>query len=389
MKILSYAWYIYDSRLQQYTHNCTGGGLVVRDLCEFLGRKEDSYLFIGQYIFPEMKLGNINIVKTDYNPGMKKGEGKDNGYISYMAHMFRKAVDDIQPDIIHFHDSGDLAYEIIDKICIPQNLKYLVTCHLYIGKNPQFAGYENSLLIEKRMMGIQDLNLVTVSSGMKKKILRDYTGYNEKSITPILNGTDFKAVDVPSDYREQLGVGNRKILLCAGTICYRKNQLQILNVFNKYQELQEKIFVIFCGKIARALKEDFDEEIGKRGLRECMRYVGALTSEEMKKVYTITSGLIMTSYAEGLSISVLEAITYGLPIIMFSDSECALDLTDRRVVCFAKNYTDSSLAAAIDTWYNESWNKEYIQEYSKYFMMERMADDYLRYYKRLIPNNIN
>lgn len=386
MKILSYAWYIYDSRLQQYIHNCTGGGLVVRDLCEFLGRKEHSYLFIGQYVFPEMKLGNINIVKTDYNLGMKKGEGKDNTYINYMADMFQKAVDDIQPDIIHFHDVGDLAYEIIDKICIPQNLKYLVTCHLYIGKNPQFAGYENSLMIERRMMGIQDLNLVTVSSGMKKKILRDYTEYSENRITPILNGTDFKAEDVLSDYREQLEVGNKKILLCAGTICYRKNQLQILNVFAKYQELQKKIFVIFCGKIARSMKEDFKEEIEVRALNGCMRYVGALTSEEMKKIYTIADGLIMTSHAEGLSISALEAITYGLPIIMFRNSECALDLTDKRVICFAENCTDNSLATAIDTWYYESWDKEYIQKYSEYFMMERMADDYLKYYKKLIKS---
>ena len=173
-------------------------------------------------------------------------------------------------------------------------------------------------------------------------------------------------------------------MLCAGTICYRKNQLQILSVFNKYQELQEKVFVIFCGKIARSLKEDFDEEIDKRGLRECMRYVGALTSEEMKKVYTITSGLIMTSYAEGLSISVLEAITYGLPIIMFSDSECALDLTDRRVVCLAETCTDASLADAIDYWVNKRWDKKYIQEYSKYFMIERMADDYLKYFRNII-----
>lgn len=388
MKILSYAWYIYDSRLRQYIYNCTGGGLVVRDLCEFLGRKEDSYLFIGQYVFPEMKLGNINIVKTDYNPEMKKGEGKDNTYISYMADMFRKAVDEIRPDIIHFHDAGDLAYAIIEEICIPQNLKYLMTCHLYIGKNPQFAGYENSLMIERRMMGIPDLNLVTVSSGMKQKILRDYTEYSEKKITPILNGTDFKAEDVLSDYRERLGVGDRKILLCVGTICYRKNQLQILNVFDKYQELQEKIFVIFCGKIAKSMKEDFGEEIEKRALRGCVRYVGALTSEEMKKIYTITDGLIMASYAEGLSISALEAITYGLPVIMFRDSECSFDLTDRRVVCFAENYTDNSLAVAINTWYNENWDKEYIREYSKYFMLERMADDYLAYYKKLMKNTI-
>lgn len=386
MRILSYAWYIYDSRLEQYVNNCTGGGLVVRDLCEFLGRREESHLFIGQYVFPKMKLGNINLVKTDYRVDMKKLKGKDEAYINYMTGVFEKSVEEIKPDIIQFHDAGDLAYSIIKNVCIPNKLKYVMTCHLFIGKNPPFMGYETSIPVEKRMVEIAGLNLIAVSSGMKEKILRNYEVCDKEKIVSILNGTNFKAEYLESDYKEKLAICNRKVLLCAGTVCHRKNQLQILDVFEKYRGLGEKIYVIFCGNIVKSVIDNFNKEIEHRGLSGCMKYIGALTSEEMKAVFSVSDGLIMPSYAEGLSISALEAIAYGLPIIMFHDSECAIDLNDENVVAFAENHTNEGLADAIMKWYNKTWDKQLILRYGEQFTMERMADNYIKFYKKIIDN---
>lgn len=73
----------------------------------------------------------------------------------------------------------------------------------------------------------------------------------------------------------------------------------------------------------------------------------------MKKYYSVVAGLIMPSYAEGLSLAALEAIAYGLPVIMVKDFECAEDLNDDKVVCFANERSD-----------------------------ECLADDYIRYYKK-------
>ncbi len=44
----------------------------------------------------------------------------------------------------------------------------------------------------------------------------------------------------------------------------------------------------------------------------------------------------MPSRADGLSIAGLEVMSYGLPIIMFSDSESTKDLYDKRISCFAE-----------------------------------------------------
>lgn len=48
MKILSMAWTIYDERLREFSKDCTGGGLVIKNICEYIGRDVASYLFIGK-----------------------------------------------------------------------------------------------------------------------------------------------------------------------------------------------------------------------------------------------------------------------------------------------------------------------------------------------------
>ena len=104
----------------------------------------------------------------------------------------------------------------------------------------------------------------------------------------------------------------------------------------------------------------------------------------MKKYYSIANGLIMPSFAEGLSIAALEMLAYGQPIIMFSDSECVDDLNDANICVLANKRTNADLARAIEEWYFREWDTEYIKNYSQYFSMERVTKDYLEYFEKVI-----
>lgn len=386
MKILSVAWSIYDERLERFMKNCTGGGLAIKNICEYIGRKETSYLLIGITILPEMQLGNIHIVKSDYDPEIRKQRGKDVNYTQYMTSVFEKAVDEIRPDIINFHGYGDMAFSCIEHVCIPRGLLYVVTDHLFIGKNDikLFGQYDSCLEVENTLYSIPNIRVIAVSNGMKRKILKDFPLLKEEQIKPLLNGTNFCAEYIESDLLHKYNIQNKKVLLCVGTLLERKNQLQIVKVFTINKILAEKICVIFCGK--DGLDGRFQKEITDNDMSASLIYAGALSSEDMKKYYSIADGLIMPSYAEGLSIAALEAISYGLPVIMFSDSECADDLNDPKVVCLAANRTDESLSETIEMWYEKEWDKEYIKKYAEYFSMERMAQDYLNYYREIIAD---
>lgn len=387
MKILSMAWTIYDSRLPEFCDNYTGGGLAIKNICEYIGRKQESYLFIGQRKLPEMELGNIHIVGTDCYPDVESDNLDANEKrLRTMTYAFESAVDKIAPDIVNFHGIGILMQRCI-KICVRKNIPYVYTDHLFIEAKPAFIGYDANIELQKNIYSIPGIHVIAVSSGMKKKILRDFPQIPAESIRVIKNGTDFVATRKEErDLFQKYNLESKKVLLCVGTINYRKNQCQIVKAFQLLPpSLQDKIRVIFCGK--DKMDGRLQESVADAGLQNNLIYVGVVSSDEMKKYYSIADGLIMPSYAEGLSIAALEAIVYGLPVIMFSDSECAEDLADEKVVCFAKERSDKCFAEAIEEWYRKEWDRKYIVDYAKYFTMERVADEYIEYYRNILGSN--
>ncbi len=379
MKVLSVTWLVYDEKLEQFSKNYTGGGVVIKNICEYIGRKCESYLLIGKFRLPEMDLGHIHLVGTDKEENIQDDNSSEM-HLRTMTNAFVRALKEIEPDIVNIHGLGIFSVRCIRE-CISQNIPYVYTEHLYIGLEQKIAGYERHQEWEKSLYSIsKDIRIIVVSSGMKEKILSDFPQICSENITVIKNGTDFRAVKVENNLRQKYGLEKKKILLCVGTILERKNQCQIVRAFQLLpNDMKEQLAVLFCG--LDRMEGMLQRKIEEAGIQEKLIYVGAVENEEMKEYYSIADGLIMPSRAEGLSIAALETIAYGLPVIMFSDSECAMDLNDEEVVCLAKERSDQELANAMIRWYQKDWDKNYITEYSKFYSMERMAEDYLKYYR--------
>ena len=88
MKALSVIWKIPDDRLVGFSSD-KNGLIVVRDLCEYLGRKIDSYLILGKDTLPAMKLGHIHIVDTEKVAVANSGKS----HIEIMVQAFELALD--------------------------------------------------------------------------------------------------------------------------------------------------------------------------------------------------------------------------------------------------------------------------------------------------------
>ena len=378
MKALSVIWKIPDDRLQGFS-NDKNGLIVVRDLCEYLGRKIDSYLILGKEFLPAMKLGHINIVDTD----KVAVANSEKLHLEIMVQAFELALEEIKPDIVHIHDCGDFCRACI-QVCVKREIPYIFTAHAFIGKNQKISTLnERDIAWQKEVMMTNGINVVAVGKGLAEKIAMEYPNLKKNQIRVIQNGTDFKAREITTKLKIKLGFHDKKILICPGKITKRKNQIQIIKAFQLLpQNIQNNIGIIFGGN--DRLNGELQHAIATANLEASIKYVGVLNSEQMQEYYSISDGMIMPSVTEGLSIAAIEAITYGIPVIMFADVECAKDLDDERVTSLAKDRTDKSLANAIENWINTDWNAKYITKYASYFSMDRVADEYISCYKDVI-----
>lgn len=379
MRVLSVAWDIQDDRIPAFKGVLTGAGVVIRNICEYIGEFCESYVLIGKYPIEECQVGRIHYLSNGLtNEKISQNEIRLQSDID----AFRKAIITIKPDVVNFHGTGDFICACIH-ICKSLKIPFVVTCHLFIGVEQEIPQYDIAIKYEKELFGIKDINYIAVGTGMKKKILRDFPAISPGNITVIPNGTNYKSIAEDKNVRKQLGIGDEKILILAGTINYRKNQLQVVRAFDLLEEeIKRNLKILFCGR--DAMNGLLQESISEKGLEDSLIYIGAIPVSEMKRYYSIADGYIMPSLAEGLSISALEALRFGLPQIMFSDSECAEDLNDDEVTILIPERSDRALACAIETWYTKKWNKEYVKKYSDSFSMERVASDYIKYYKNLV-----
>lgn len=384
MKVLFMLWNYHDERLKDYGGNTVGNGILARDLGEYIGAHEEVYFFIGQRLVSEIQIGNIHIVGTSDNLNGVNIYNLDNEErLKIMQQAFENALERIRPDIVNFHDLGDLTVRCISS-CMKYRIAYVYTAHIHIRHGRPISGYDRCLLFQQKLYSVENLPIISVSTGVKKNILSDFPHIKEGNITVIPNGTaiTYHNMDV-SELKDRYGIVYQKVLLCVGGIFPRKNQIQIVRAFQCLPvRIQNNLKIIFCGK--DAMNGLLQEEIKRNGLDDKLICTGEIKNTEMGRYYTLADGGIVASLEEAFGLSSIEAFVYGKPVIMFADLEGVPDIYDENAVVLAEERADIGLAMAIEKWYQKEWNGLIIKKYADKFSMSNVAERYLSFYKELI-----
>lgn len=282
-------------------------------------------------------------------------------------------IDKEKPQIVHFHGASQLVI-LMGEYCDYLHQEYMFTDHLYL----QEKRFE-TMFCDTRYRWIS-----VVSSGMKKRILCDYPDYPENKIRVILNGTDIKRKEWTENIYKQYGIDtSKKKLLCIGTISERKNQMQIIRAYESLPaEYREDIVIVFLGQ--DGLGGLLQSEIEKRELQNHVYFPGGVSQETVTAFYSFSDGVISASKAEGFSMVFLEAMVYGLPLILPEGLDANEDIRNDEVTCITENNSDEGFVAAMKFWYDKQWNKDFIRDYSDRFRMEETANNYIQYYEDIV-----
>ncbi|MBQ6560442.1 MAG: glycosyltransferase [Erysipelotrichaceae bacterium] len=229
----------------------------------------------------------------------------------YVAALFRKAIRQLKPDVIHAHlEMLEIMYHARD--CL-DGIKLLFTCHnppkMLIGDQRPKERDACRYLLDHN-----DLQIIALHQDMANEINEMFHIGN---CSVIRNGVDFaKFRDVPEDrhsIREELGIADSTYVIGQiGRFTYQKNPEFTVHLFKKLLEVREDACLLLIGRgkqenELRQLIRDLQIEDKAKVL---------INREDIPRLLKAMDVFILPSRFEGLGIVLIEAQVAGIPCVV-------------------------------------------------------------------------
>jgi hypothetical protein len=175
---------------------------------------------------------------------------------------------------------------------------------------PQFEKYLYNNLLNSE-------TIITNSDFTKNEFLN----YSEENNLFNIHYPNIVSIPLPYQYRNtphnrlrEKDYSKIKILL-PGTIEFRKQQLTIIKLFNKFikENPEVNVELIIFGNVLPFLKNEMDEQIKLSNNK--IKYLGIITNEELCNLYKTSSFLCYVSKYEGFGFPISESLWNGLPVL--------------------------------------------------------------------------
>lgn len=399
MKVLAISSHFYDEQHTKTKGLITGLGIMLRDIFEGVSQQVNCLFLTTNMVTKDKSIGNIKMFSALKGRNLLQSiKIKDcisvislliKGYTpriikqkilaSKSIERLKELINEEKPDIINLHDLGYINREIAH-YCSSNGIRCVITIHLYIGNNTNTYGYNQLKENEDSTFNLKGLYYSVVSSGIKKRILLDHPNILPDQVFVIVNGSNF-VDNIKTPFTALSATNNKKTLLCIGTICERKNQLQIIRAVKKMTpEEREGFEILFFGSDNSG---KFQEQIDQSGCGNTLHYMGKITQSQLQKYYQSAFGTITVSKNEGFGLTVIEGYSYGLPAIFNADLDSSPDLFSPDACLTINDNTDETLRNTILNFLSIKWNPQIICEFAKKFSMKEVCNHYVNMYNQI------
>ncbi|MEL6659123.1 MAG: glycosyltransferase [Bacteroidota bacterium] len=174
-----------------------------------------------------------------------------------------------------------------------------------------------ALLFERR--SLQQTDCIHALNDSEALAIRQFGLKNPIAVIP--NGVHpVRAGMKPPPRPTSLKVDGRKILLFMSRIHRKKGIGELLEAFalarQRNKALADAWRLVIAGWQDGQFKEDPQQQAKRLGLGECTSFVGTVLGEDKAAMLSHTDAFVLPSHSEGLPMSVLEAWSYGVPVLM-------------------------------------------------------------------------
>jgi len=262
-------------------HHKGGIATLIRNMLKY---KNESFQFTMHVARPE---GNI-LVKSFLVP-------------IYTLYFVCRALI-IKYDIVHIHTSENWGfYRHIPIIIVSKLLGIKVIIHSNACEFDSFFERQNK--IQKRIIKttLNNADLIIAVSPEWAKVFREISNTKVITIYNFIDIPDRNYYDMDSNY-----------ITTTGQIGIRKGYYDIIKVVPSIIKDNSRIRFKFCGN---GEGDKICEEINKLAISDRVEVSGWLHNSEIIELLKETMVFVLPSYNEGMPLAILEAMSYGVPII--------------------------------------------------------------------------
>jgi len=255
------------------------------------------------YIEHDNRLTEFKGIKLHdiYAPHQKSLEAIIHTFLSIIWAKVHKA------DIVHIHAIGP---GLMIPLARLMGLKVVFTHHGPDYDRMKWGRLAKLILRKGEKLAIKYASEVIVISSVINDLVIKKHGREDNHL--IFNGVSSPTISIKTDYIESLGLKPRKYVFALGRFVGEKGFDLLINTFKRLDS--RDLNLVIAG--------DSDHETTySRKLKELARgngviLTGFIKGEKLHQLFSQARLFILPSYHEGLPISLLEAMSYKLPVLV-------------------------------------------------------------------------
>ena len=226
-------------------------------------------------------------------------------------------------------------------------------------------------------------HIITVSKSNYEKLKQLDTPYGKISIIP--NGYDsnlFKKLSV----KEARGILNlppdKRIILTVGDLEPVKGHEYLIRAMKRVAMEKDNIICLIIGSGTEQKK--LQGLIDKHGLNEIVELKGEKPHDQIPLWMNACDLFVLPSLNEGNPTVMFEAMGCGKPFVGTEVGGVPEIITNRKLGILLKPGNSDQLASAIMEAFDTEWDEDFILDYSKQFVWDKIADDITDIYSNFL-----
>ena len=236
-------------------------------------------------------------------------------------------------DVVHYHAEGPCAWMWIIKWFSKK--KIVATIHGLNWKSPKWKGFASKYIKYAEKVAVKNANeIIVLNKNTQDYFLKEYQ--RETIIIP--NGVSKPSIEEPQIIKEKYGLEKDSYILFLGRIEPIKG-IDIL--INSYKEITTNKKLVIAGGVSE-VDEYYSQLLQMTGNDKNIIFTGFIQGKELDELYSNAYIYCLPSLAEGMPLSLLEAMSYGNCCITSDISECKEVIEDEGITFQKSNIKDLS-----------------------------------------------